>query len=55
MDDGTLLDSHKKISGQSREAIAACRRQVIAFSVCTGRIQPMMEYYLKELYIGGAK
>lgn len=47
--DGTLLDSHKRISRENREAIKAAGRNGIGFSVCTGRIQPMTEYYLKDL------
>lgn len=47
--DGTLLDHDKSISMENRAAIRLAREQGIAFSVCTGRIQTMTEYYLKDL------
>ena len=47
--DGTLLRDDKKISDASRAAVYAAARKGIRFSVCTGRVQPMIAYYLKDL------
>ncbi len=47
--DGTLLKNDKTVSKENRERIEWARAQGTQFSVCTGRIQPMTEYYLKDL------
>jgi Cof subfamily protein (haloacid dehalogenase superfamily) len=47
--DGTLLNSEKQITTPSLAAIAETRRRGIRFSVCTGRIPTMAQYYLEQL------
>lgn len=47
--DGTLLKNDKTISEENRRKIKQIRERGIQFSICTGRIQPMTEYYLKDL------
>lgn len=47
--DGTLFANDKTIPEANKAAILKARKQGIRFSVCTGRIQPMIEYYLKDL------
>lgn len=47
--DGTLFNSEKHISKANREAISFAVSKGIRFSVCTGRIHTMVEFYLKEL------
>lgn len=47
--DGTLLRNDKSISEANRTAIRAGRKKGIRFSICTGRIQTMTEYYLRNL------
>lgn len=49
--DGTLFRGDKSISEENRAAIRRAKEQGIRFSVCTGRIQPMTEYYLKDLQL----
>lgn len=49
--DGTLLDSSKQISRRNREAIEKVRDRQIGFTICTGRIPTMIEYYVNTLDI----
>jgi len=49
--DGTLLDSLKQISRRNREAIEKVRDRQIGFTICTGRIPTMIEYYVNTLDI----
>lgn len=49
--DGTLLSSWKEISQDNREAIREAIRKNISFSLCTGRIATMTEYYTKTIEI----
>lgn len=47
--DGTLLKEDKSIPKANKRAVMRAKRQGVRFSVCTGRIQPMTEFYLKDL------
>ena len=47
--DGTLLANDKSVPEGNRRAIKRAREKGIRFSICTGRIQTMTEFYLKEL------
>ncbi len=47
--DGTLFANDKTVPEVNRAAIERARKKGIRFSVCTGRIQPMTEFYLKDL------
>ena len=47
--DGTLLKGEKSIPAKNRQAMRQARERGIDFSVCTGRIQTMTEFYLKDL------
>lgn len=47
--DGTFLRGDKLISDANRSAVAEAAKQGILFSVCTGRIAPMAEYYFHTL------
>ena len=47
--DGTFLQADKSISAANRAAVMAAAREGIRFSICTGRIQTMTDYYLKDL------
>lgn len=47
--DGTLLANDKSVPEANRKAIIRAKEKGIRFSVCTGRIQPMTEFYLKDL------
>jgi Cof subfamily protein (haloacid dehalogenase superfamily) len=47
--DGTLLTSDKQITMSALAAIAETRRRGIRFSVCTGRIPTMAQYYFEQL------
>lgn len=49
--DGTFLRGDKSITEENRAAIKRARERGIRFSVCTGRIQTMTEFYLKDLSI----
>lgn len=49
--DGTLLGADKRVSAVTREAIKRAERAGIRFSICTGRIQTMTEYYLGDLQL----
>lgn len=49
--DGTLLNSDKDITKANREAIQRAREQNILFTLCTGRIVTMLEYYINTLEI----
>ncbi len=49
--DGTLLNSKREISKESMDAIWKSRDKGIMFSVCTGRIATMTEYYTEKLQI----
>lgn len=49
--DGTLLGPDKRVSNVTREAIARAERAGLRFSICTGRIQTMTEYYLGNLQL----
>lgn len=49
--DGTLLGPDKRVSAVTREAIKRAERAGIRFSICTGRIQTMTEYYLGDLQL----
>lgn len=47
--DGTLLDSNKQITNRTHETIRKLESQSIDFTICTGRIPTMIEYYTKSL------
>lgn len=47
--DGTFLRPDKSISEANRNAVRAAAEKGIRFSICTGRIQTMTEFYLKDL------
>lgn len=47
--DGTLLSSNKEISAENREAIRYAKSRGVDFSLCTGRIHIMTEFYCQEL------
>jgi Cof subfamily protein (haloacid dehalogenase superfamily) len=47
--DGTLLNRDKQITIPSLAAIAETRKRGIRFSVCTGRIPTMAQYYFEQL------
>ncbi len=49
--DGTLLDSGKHITERTRTAIRGLEEQGIGFTICTGRIPAMIQYYVKTLDI----
>lgn len=49
--DGTLLNSQKELTQRTRNMVKALREQGIAFTICTGRIATMVEYYIRELEI----
>lgn len=47
--DGTLFSNNKTVSDVNKAAISMARSHGVRFSICTGRIQPMTEFYLKDL------
>lgn len=47
--DGTLFANDKTVPEANKAAILKTRKQGVRFSVCTGRIQTMTEFYLKDL------
>lgn len=47
--DGTFLCGDKSITEENRAAVQRAKERGIGFSVCTGRIQTMTEFYLKDL------
>lgn len=47
--DGTLFANDKTVPEVNRAAVRRAGEQGVRFSVCTGRIQPMIECYLKDL------
>lgn len=47
--DGTLLGLDKTVPQVNRDAMIRAKAQGVRFSVCTGRIQPMTDFYLKDL------
>lgn len=47
--DGTLLANDKTIPQVNRDAAMRAREKGVRFSICTGRIQPMTAFYLKDL------
>ena len=47
--DGTLLNSQKLISEYTKESIRLLKEKKIEFTVCTGRVAPMVEYYTELL------
>lgn len=47
--DGTLFNSKKTVPEVNRAAIMRAREKGVRFSICTGRIQPMTECYVREL------
>ena len=47
--DGTLFSSNKTVSDTNKASISMARSHGVKFSICTGRIQPMTEFYLKDL------
>lgn len=47
--DGTFLRKDKSVTEENRAAVSRARERGIRFSICTGRIQTMTEYYLKDL------
>lgn len=49
--DGTLLNSKKEITDRTRNAVRGLREKGIDFTICTGRIPTMIDYYTKELDI----
>lgn len=49
--DGTLVNSEMEISRDNREAIRKAGEQNILFSLCTGRIATMVDYYINTLEI----
>ncbi|MDL2296113.1 Cof-type HAD-IIB family hydrolase [Lachnospiraceae bacterium OttesenSCG-928-E19] len=49
--DGTLLNADKCISRCNREAIQKAKKRGIDFTICTGRIQTMAQYYIQDLEI----
>lgn len=51
--DQTLLNSDATISAENLAAIRAAEEKGIFFTVCSGRISPMMEVYLRTLNIQG--
>jgi len=49
--DGTLLNSKREVSKASMDVIWKSRDEGIMFSICTGRIATMTEYYTERLQI----
>lgn len=49
--DGTLLTDQKEITQYSCEIIKLLKEIGIEFSICTGRINTMIEHYIKQLQI----
>lgn len=49
--DGTLLNSKKQITERTRKAIRRLEEKNKRFTICTGRIPSMAEYYIRELDI----
>jgi Cof subfamily protein (haloacid dehalogenase superfamily) len=49
--DGTLLNSGHRISKRSLKAFDEARKAGIRITICSGRIFPMLEAYVKELNI----
>lgn len=47
--DGTLLDSHKKVSEKNKAALAAAKAQGVKVVICTGRPLRAIRPYLEEL------
>ena len=49
--DGTLLNRDRRITLSNLEAVRKAREQNILFTICTGRIPTMADYYRKELQL----
>lgn len=47
--DGTLLDSKKGLSPATLEAIRAARQKGILTTICSGRVYPMLGFYVHRL------
>jgi Cof subfamily protein (haloacid dehalogenase superfamily) len=51
--DGTLLNSQKTISAANLLAVRSAQERGIFFTICSGRIHPMLEVYSRQLGIRG--
>ena len=51
--DGTLLNSGKQVSRRTLDAVRALKQKGIFFTICSGRVYPMTEYYHRLLEIDG--
>ncbi len=49
--DGTLLNSNRQLTQENFNAIQKAKEQKLLFTLCTGRIVSMLEYYIHALEI----